>query len=320
MKKTKYAFLLAAFKTKYLQEAIASILNQTYKDFRLIISDDCSPEDVRGIVDGFNDERITYLKNHKNIGGYNLVDHWNLELQRDSNDSEYIIMASDDDVYHPDFLEQIDELTKKYPDVDLLRGRCVDGDSELVPKKIDDPADEYQTELHFASWVYNGRHINSFANFVFKADALKAKGGFIKFPYAWYSDVVTTLMMAEHGVAHTLYPVFTYRGSSLSISSKRANRDVLKGKLEAALMNHAWMDAFAGGLHYDDTKLNRHLYTELVVNFRHDSYATIVNYLRVCSLSEKVRVYKTLQRQSIFGKSTFWKEFIIHYTAKILKK
>ena len=69
MNNIKYTFLLPAYKAKYLKEALDSLLDQTYKDFKIIVSDDNSPEDIRGIVDSFDDVRIEYRKNKNNIGG-----------------------------------------------------------------------------------------------------------------------------------------------------------------------------------------------------------------------------------------------------------
>ena len=67
---TRYTFLLPAYKARYLREAIKSILDQTCHDFNLIVSDDCSPEDLKSIVDEFaGDPRLTYRRNERNIGG-----------------------------------------------------------------------------------------------------------------------------------------------------------------------------------------------------------------------------------------------------------
>lgn len=46
MNTSKYTFLLPAYKTRYLEKMLVSITNQTYTDFKVIISDDCSPEPV----------------------------------------------------------------------------------------------------------------------------------------------------------------------------------------------------------------------------------------------------------------------------------
>ena len=64
----KFSVTIPAFKTKFLEKAIQSVLNQTYNDFELIIVDDCSPEDIKSVVDKFKDNRIRYYRNEKNSG------------------------------------------------------------------------------------------------------------------------------------------------------------------------------------------------------------------------------------------------------------
>lgn len=46
----------------YLKEAIDSILEQTFADFELIIINDGSTDNSDGIVSGYTDPRIVYLK------------------------------------------------------------------------------------------------------------------------------------------------------------------------------------------------------------------------------------------------------------------
>lgn len=50
----KYNFLLPAYKPDFFKEALDSILGQTYRDFKLIIWDDCSPYDLKSIVDEYD--------------------------------------------------------------------------------------------------------------------------------------------------------------------------------------------------------------------------------------------------------------------------
>ena len=47
----------------YLSKAIKSVLNQTFKDFDLIILDNGSSQDTRHVVDTFKDSRIKYVRN-----------------------------------------------------------------------------------------------------------------------------------------------------------------------------------------------------------------------------------------------------------------
>ena len=73
LEKVKYSFVLPAYKAKYLKEAIDSILGQTYTDFELIIVNDASPEDVDSIVAAYDDKRMQYYKNEKNLTYLHIV-------------------------------------------------------------------------------------------------------------------------------------------------------------------------------------------------------------------------------------------------------
>ena len=117
----KYSFVLPAYKARFFREAIDSILNQTYPDFELIIVNDASPENLDSIVESYDDERIRYYKNEKNLGGHDLVAQWNHSISYAS--GEYIILASDDDTYSLEYLERMNEMVEKYPQANVFRPR-----------------------------------------------------------------------------------------------------------------------------------------------------------------------------------------------------
>ena len=51
----KIDILMATYNgEKYLREQIDSILNQTFKDFNLIICDDCSKDSTKDILEEYN--------------------------------------------------------------------------------------------------------------------------------------------------------------------------------------------------------------------------------------------------------------------------
>ncbi|MBR1841328.1 MAG: glycosyltransferase [Alphaproteobacteria bacterium] len=62
--------LMPVYKTpeKYLQEAIESILNQTFHNFEFLILDDCPEQPVGHIVQSYKDKRIKYSVNPYNMG------------------------------------------------------------------------------------------------------------------------------------------------------------------------------------------------------------------------------------------------------------
>ena len=53
---------------EYISDSIKSVLAQTYGELELIIVDDCSSDGTEDIVSSFDDERIRFFKNEKNLG------------------------------------------------------------------------------------------------------------------------------------------------------------------------------------------------------------------------------------------------------------
>lgn len=53
---------------KYIAGAIQSIIDQTYTNIEILVTDDCSTDDSATIIDQFKDSRIRKFKNPKNMG------------------------------------------------------------------------------------------------------------------------------------------------------------------------------------------------------------------------------------------------------------
>ena len=56
--------------SKWVRDAIESILNSTFSDFELLISDDCSSDNTWEIIQTYQDPRITAWRNEQNLGEY----------------------------------------------------------------------------------------------------------------------------------------------------------------------------------------------------------------------------------------------------------
>ena len=213
----KYSIAIPAYKSKFLQECIISVLSQTYEDFELIIVNDASPERIDEIVSEFNDQRIKYFINNENCGAVNLVDNWNKCLQYASGD--FFICMGDDDRLLPNCLEEYNNLISEYPYLNIYHGwtEIIDENSEIITMQEPRPLTECVYSMMWNRWKYRNQYIG---DFLFRTDALKSTGGFYKLPLAWGSDDITTYIIAkDKGIANTQTPVFQYRRNSYTISS-----------------------------------------------------------------------------------------------------
>ena len=71
MKKSKVSVIMPVYNgERYIREAIKSILNQTYKNFELLIIDDCGQDKSMDIVRAYAkiDDRIRIIYNRSNKG------------------------------------------------------------------------------------------------------------------------------------------------------------------------------------------------------------------------------------------------------------
>lgn len=94
----------------FISKTIESVLNQTYKNWELLIVDDCSTDDTDEIVSKYNDKRIVYLKNEKNSGA---AISRNRALRNAK--GKWIAFLDSDDLWHPTKLEkQIKFMKKKW--------------------------------------------------------------------------------------------------------------------------------------------------------------------------------------------------------------
>ena len=97
---------------KYLKEALDSILNQTYKDFELILLNDCSTDDSETIIFSYEDSRIVYIKNNVNLG---LIKTLNKGL--DVAKGKFIARMDQDDIAISSRFEKQISIFKQYPEI-----------------------------------------------------------------------------------------------------------------------------------------------------------------------------------------------------------
>lgn len=129
--------LLATYNgEKYLREQIESILNQTYTNIKLIISDDCSKDNTRMILEEYaqKDNRIKLYFQEKNLGYVK-----NFEFLLKKVEDEYYMLSDQDDVWLQEKVEKSIECMKEN-DADMVFGdlEVVDKDLKTIYKSFGD--------------------------------------------------------------------------------------------------------------------------------------------------------------------------------------
>jgi glycosyltransferase involved in cell wall biosynthesis len=102
-------------------DALASVFDQSYRKYNVIVVDDGSKEDYSDT----NDDRITFVKHSKSLGAGATK---NTGIVRGS--SEFIAFLDDDDTWYPEHLETLVEFmedTESVASFSRMVGRRVDG-------------------------------------------------------------------------------------------------------------------------------------------------------------------------------------------------
>lgn len=125
----KISVLMSCYnEEKYIGEAIESILDQTFKDFEIIIIDDCSTDSTRNIIRKYRgkDERIVFFKNDENRGIF-----WSLNKGLKEARGKYIVKMDADDWSYPNRIELQYKFMEENPDVVVSGGTMEVCDEKL---------------------------------------------------------------------------------------------------------------------------------------------------------------------------------------------
>ena len=89
---------------EFIKLQLESIINQSYKNWKMKIADDCSNDKTIKIIQEYSkkDKRIAFYKNKQRLGP--LLSFYNL-LQKSN--SDYVIFCDQDDIWFPNKLETL---------------------------------------------------------------------------------------------------------------------------------------------------------------------------------------------------------------------
>ena len=125
--------LLATYNgEKYLREQLDSLLRQTYKNIRIIISDDKSTDSTQTIIKEYKlkDERIVFFSQEKNLGVV-----LNFEFLLKKVQSKYYMFADQDDIWNDDKIEKsLNRLKEMEADIVFTDLQVVDDELNIINK------------------------------------------------------------------------------------------------------------------------------------------------------------------------------------------
>jgi len=121
---------------KYVEETLASIANQTYKDIEVIVVDDASTDKTIKIIKKIAEKnpRVKVFQNKNNLGK---ARSFNIGIKKSR--GEFIVQFDGDDTMPKDRIKKQVEFMEKHPDVMMSYGdmiKVVDGKEEMYISPI----------------------------------------------------------------------------------------------------------------------------------------------------------------------------------------
>ncbi len=169
----KVSVILSTFNRceHFLPRAIESVINQSFKDWELIIIDDCSTDNTQEVVGKYasKDERIKYLRLPKNSGSDTKPKNVGIFASK----GEFIAYLDDDCEFLPYHLDILIKRFEKVPDLDVAY--C---DMWLFnEEKLEDEGSQGIAFNFDAQFLLNRNYIDT-SEVMHKRDLAFAVGGF----------------------------------------------------------------------------------------------------------------------------------------------
>ena len=159
---------------EYLKQRIESILNQTYRDFDIIILDDFSTDNSKEIIDDFT-SRFPNIRSYINKcnSGSPFI-QWDLGVNLAK--GEFIWIAESDDFAEPKFLEKTVEIMTSSENLGLVYCDATVIDEQ---RNIEYHASKEKAHLNKNKWLNNyiNRGEDEVADYLFKGNTINNVSG-----------------------------------------------------------------------------------------------------------------------------------------------
>lgn len=207
----------------FIQEAINSILNQSFKDFELIVIDDCSTDESLKIINSIVDPRIKVFSNKKNLGiSYCL--NFGISIAQAS----IIARMDGDDLSHSDRLFLQYEYLKRNPKIAAVGcwiSLFKNNQNFISIHKYPSDIHEVKTKLIFENCVPH-------PGVMFRKSVIDSLGGYTN-EYQYAEDWELWLKLnRQYDITNLPQVLLSYRIHASSVSKKHStNQSQSKSRL-----------------------------------------------------------------------------------------
>ena len=185
----------------FLKEAVCSVLQQTYKNFELIISNDYveTPVTIESLRIE-SDPRIQIVNQNPNLG-----EVINMNYLLDKAQGEWFVWLGDDDLFHPEFLMRAYQAILSNENsniVGFFTNYCAANNPDgIFPKQIKGNKSFYYDAPDFLTG-YSSREISLIGCYgIIRTATLRGVGGMPRLGNSFgpYSDTLVPILLAEQG-------------------------------------------------------------------------------------------------------------------------
>ncbi|GAA1400498.1 hypothetical protein GCM10009639_41610 [Kitasatospora putterlickiae] len=212
-----------------MQAAVRSILAQTDPDFRLTVVDDGKEPDVPGWFAALGDERVTYLRNERNLGITR-----NFQKCVDLSTADHVVIMGCDDLLHPHYLETVRGILRDNPGLGMVQPgvEVIDGDGVVTAGLADNVKDRLYAPTVKGRRLMGGEQLAAsvlrgnwlyFPSICWRGDALREVN--FRDEYSVIQDLALVVDLLERGeqmMVDNTTVVFQYRRHAVSESSVQA--------------------------------------------------------------------------------------------------
>jgi len=180
-------------RVNWLQEAIESLLVQTYENIEIIVIDNCSSDDTPRYAGTLADSRVVYVRNETNMGVSGSI---NKAVNMLSDEVEWCTILCDDDYLEKNHIQLMVRKIHETNANSIVHSHIVfvDADRALVKEALHSPPEEHAIDFTKArSEFERDRYLSGL---LFKRANFKAMGGFPVFKTGMAADDAMVFVLA----------------------------------------------------------------------------------------------------------------------------